>query len=625
MSHAAAPDVAPAQTPVSALVGLLGPAGADLPRAALARALPRLAHRGGGTCQRCDWPGLSVWRLPSPGDEESFRCDPATGLVAAWDACCATEPQASAGRVQALNGHLLGLAKGHAPGAAPGLPGGFAAVLADRRTGYLWLIRDAHGRRPLFYASAPSGLAFASEIPALLTLTGAAPEIEPSALFGYLHRLETDAPQTLFTSIRQVPPGHRVRCSLRDGAVDDPERWDIPALPPERASSLAEAASMVRDRLVASVRGHVEGAPRVGVALSGGIDSSCLLAATGIVRGGGDGVHAFTFSPGGGAPGEEAEARDSARHAGVKWSAVAVPVQEIPAMVRRQAQRQGEPFQSPVVVAQQAVHDAAHAAGIVMMLEGHGGDELFGGGDAYRLAAAVSRWAGGERVAAMRQLMLLPARWRYRGLRWIAGAAVPDTWRRRWHRRARSRRGQDGILRWEWFAERGVVPPSPAARLPPSRALHHMLFTAQHGLRLSALLRFADRCSTAAGTEVRMPFLNAPLAEAALALPAPYLVAHDGTTKVVLRAALERELAPAARTRTAKLGFALPVVHWLAENRAWAEERIASVARLAFVRASAVHRQWERVLGRADEPAAYRVWRLVSLVEWMDVHGLRSR
>ncbi|MBA4383020.1 MAG: asparagine synthase (glutamine-hydrolyzing), partial [Sideroxydans sp.] len=155
------------------------------------------------------------------------------------------------------------------------LEGMFAIALWDERTGYLLLARDPLGIKPLYYATNGKEVAFASEIKPLLRLSWVSREVDQIGLVQYLANEYVLAPHTFFKSIRKLPAAHKV--TVTDGVFKESSYWDCQA-PKRIQGSVEEIAAQLLEAFDRSVRLHLRSDVPVGAFLSGGLDSSLLVA-----------------------------------------------------------------------------------------------------------------------------------------------------------------------------------------------------------------------------------------------------------------------------------------------------------------------------------------------------------
>lgn len=395
------------------------------------------------------------------------------------------------------------------------LHGQFAFVAHDARTGTTHLVRDRLGICPLHYRQVPGGVAFASEVKALLVV-GDPVGVDPTSLDAYLATRTVPAPATLFAGVRKVRPAHRVAIGPR-GHLEEVAWWVPPACDPEGTWSAADAVEAVGDGVRESVRSALAVDAPVGVELdTGGPEGRAGLLASSLVaahaqqqRGeqdGGQDVQTFAVAP---VPGQDDTARRVADLLGTRHHEVEVRPEELDELWTRLTWHRDAPIAEARDVAAFALARAAREH-VGVVLSGDGGDELFGGHGRYRfaqlaershlltartpagLSGVVERRLGATFTVAERQRLLGAA-----AAPGAAGAASGDP-------------GHD----------------------PVDRML-------RHDLRCELpdqVLERADRMSQAASLEVRPALLDHRLVELALRLPSSVKV-RSGSTRWVLREA----------------------------------------------------------------------------------------
>jgi asparagine synthase (glutamine-hydrolysing) len=287
---------------------------------------------------------------------------------------------------------ILHLYEEHGDQCVRHLVGMFAFALWDVRRQRLLLARDRVGEKPLYYARTPDGLAFASEISALLAVPGVDRRLDEEALTASLIYPSSPAPLTMFAGIRAVPPASRL--TFANGSLRVDRYWAIDC---SRQAKLSEAeASDELDRLVGqSVRGALISDVPVGVLLSGGVDSSAI--ALHAIRAGAA-VQAFSvgYDTAAKADPDLARAREVATrlqlpHREIRFAAADLAL--LPRIVARYAQ----PFNViPMLYADQLAEGVRRH--VTVALGGNGADEAFGGYRGYnrqlvagRLSALLSR------------------------------------------------------------------------------------------------------------------------------------------------------------------------------------------------------------------------------------------
>lgn len=503
----------------------------------------------------------------------------------------------------------------------PRLRGMFALALLDTRERTVLLARDQFGIRPLYYAPLDGALAFASEIRALLAVPGVSRRVHPGRLYAFIDHLDTDdAEATMFAGVRQLLPGTCARIALDAPTAVKLERYWAPTIVPGPDESFERSAERFRAVFLDGMRLHLRGDGPVGVALSGGLDSSAVTVATGFLTKKQRPLHSFTFVPTDGAVSEAPYARAATAAAGGTWHGVEVAAADLEREYQALILDHGEPFHGPTIYAQRRVFQVARDAGVKVLLEGQGSDEFLAGYDRYWTSRALSLIRAGRldsaaRLASnlgpIRGALLLRSAFRMG----LSGA----TQTRLRHLRYGSR-GTDGATRSEWFESRGVFP-EPEWRPVGRSCMHEHSIHTLIGNPMQALLRYGDRNAMTFSLENRVPFLHVPLVELAFSLPESHLLRFDGTRKAVLRRAMADLIPGEVLNRTDKVGFATPVVGWLRELRPWVERQLARGGELPCFDGVALRKHWEGLLaGRRADPLS--VWRCIGLVLWADAYGV---
>lgn len=565
----------------------------------MAGALDALGHRGPdgrGTWFSPDRrTGLGHVRLTviDPEGGAQPMVDPATGAVVVANAEIYSFPelfraQEAAGRrprtrsdTEALLTELV--LRGE--DALPRLRGMFAFAFYDPREDRLLLARDRMGQKPLFHAPlSGGGVAFASELPALLALLGTTPAPDPEALSLYLSFGYVPAPRTAFAGVRKLPAAHR----LLAGEAAPAAYWRRPA-PGPRPDDLGAAAEEIRERVRDAVRVRTVADVPLGAFLSGGLDSTAVVAF--LAGAGAAPVRTFTVVQPFPEYDESATARATAARFGCDHEEIRLDppdVEEIPALLARW----GEPFGDSSALATALVSRAARRR-VTVALTGDGGDEAFGGYDRFAILDRIGRVPAfvGRALGAV-----VPGR-AGRGLR-IAGMAPA----RRYYEFYETFNGglRDELLDPGFRARHGDASLRFLTGLYdsfPGGELDRMLATDAATWLPDDLNPKVDVASMSVALECRSPLQDHLLVEAGARLPADVHV-RRGIRKAVLRDAVG-DLVPPAVLAGAKKGFAAPVEHWFrGDLRGFLESRLRGKAlgSLGVVRREGV----EEVLGRLD-------------------------
>jgi asparagine synthase (glutamine-hydrolysing) len=480
-------------------------------------------------------------------------------------------------------------------GFAEHLHGMFAIAVWDRAQDRLVLARDAVGKKPLLYATLRDGsLAFASETKALLQLPDLPRELDLEQIDAFLALQYT--PRSGLRAVRQVPPGSFAL--VEHGAIHVERYWEPRAgqfdgEPDWPGLVRQEVSEAVRRRLVADVP--------LGALLSGGIDSSIIVAA--MAEASSDPVRTFTV----GFPDAAYDERRYAREVAERFGTVheEVEVEAGPDLLEQLAHVLDEPFGDEAALPQLMICRATRKH-VTVALAGDGGDEVFGGYERYR-AHELAR-----RVPALvaRSALLAPfghrhprsTAFRARRLLDVAAASPSDRYarvlevfplelrRRLWTEEARG------------HAARQYLPEHPDLRLVDLESYLP-----------GDVLRKADLTSMAASLELRAPFLDRRVVELGLALPRELAFG-----KVALKQAFGRDL-PESVTGRRKMGFGVPLDRWFRTDlRDVAEDLLLSRDRGLFNRQTLELLLREHVSGARDR--GHQLWCLCMLELWQRVH-----
>jgi asparagine synthase (glutamine-hydrolysing) len=451
------------------------------------------------------------------------------------------------------------------------LDGMFAFAVWDHRRERLLLGRDRMGKKPLYYWCAGGALVFASEIKGVLAHPAVPRELNPRALPAYLTFGYVPTPDTFFSGIRSLPPGHVL--TYEPGREPRVERYWSLGVPGADAGishldiGMDEAAAEVRRLLTDSIRRRLVADVPLGAFLSGGIDSSAIVALMAGVMG--EPVKTFTI---GFEDREGFDERPYARAVADRFGTehheeVAHP--EAVELVERLVHHYDQPFGDSSAVPTFLLNEMARRH-VTVALSGDGGDELFAGYERFAAGAAVDRVLmvpPGIRVAGQALLDRLPAQALHgragrlqrfgaaveQGmpdayLEWIS--FVPEAWRMRLLAAPDNWARDDYARRWE--ATSGA------------KTLDRLLALNVDTYLVDDLLVKMDRTSMAHGLEVRSPFLDTALVEFSARLP-PSLKARGLSLKRVLKAAVADQLPPEILDRP-KRGFGVPLDRWFRES-----------------------------------------------------------
>lgn len=491
------------------------------------------------------------------------------------------------------------------------LVGMFALAILDVERREVLLARDHFGIKPLYLAQRSGSIAFASELKALLALPGVSRRGNPSRAYQFLRYGERDAdPATLFEDVRRLPAAHYLLVDLDSMRSEGPRRyWEVD-LSTRSGVTPAEAAAEVRRLFEESVRLHLRSDVPVGSCLSGGLDSTAIVIQAQRELGAGRPVHTFSFIADDPLLGEEPYV-DLVR-GGVAHK-VRPRAEDIAGHIDELVLAQELPFESLSIYAQFRVFKLAHEAGIKVMLDGQGSDEIFGGYYTFIGAKITSLLAQLRVLAARRVLASAPgnlSKFRARMLATSIGRLVPGSLQAPLARTF----GEPEFPAWlrrDWFAARGVQPRLRSHGRGRDALKQELKLSIEH-LTLPALLRYEDANSMHFSIESRVPFCTPALAEFALSLPESYLISDAGETKSVFRAAVA-DLVPEAILRREKVGFSVPERAWLQQLGGWLAG--APLGDLPFIDRAGTDREIAAAL-QSQHRWPPHVWRIVNMAFW---------
>jgi asparagine synthase (glutamine-hydrolysing) len=501
------------------------------------------------------------------------------------------------------------------------LVGMFAFAILDTKERKLVLARDYFGIKPLYYTYYRDGLAFASEIKALLNLPGVNRQVNPQRLYDYLRSGRTDyGSQTLFADIVQLPAAHYLEISL-----DNPRQtqlvqyWQLD-LNQRLELSFQEATEQLRELFLDNIRLHLRSDVPVGAALSGGIDSSAIAMAMYYLQGKNLQLHTFSYIADDPTLSEEKWVDLVGQEAGAFVHKVQPQPDELVADLEHLIHLQDEPFGSTSIYAQYRVFHKAKEVGIKVMLDGQGADELLGGYRPYvaaRLASLLSQGQWKKATQFWQKASQLPDTGKLSLLVRAGGLLLPPNLQGS----ARRLVGKEDIPSWlnsNWLSKNGAIPKHPGQRSSPE-VLREELYQALVATSLPMLLRYEDRNSMAHSIESRVPFLTPALVNFVFSLPEEFIINSGGTSKAIFRQAMRGIVPDAILNRRDKIGFATPEQRWLATLRPWVEQVLHSevAAQIPALNLSVVKTELQAVLD-GQKLFDFRVWRWVNLIRWAE-------
>uniref|UniRef100_A0A7C4LNJ7 asparagine synthase (glutamine-hydrolyzing) n=1 Tax=Schlesneria paludicola TaxID=360056 RepID=A0A7C4LNJ7_9PLAN len=507
------------------------------------------------------------------------------------------------------------------PAVLPRLNGMFAFAVWDRKEQELTLVRDQFGVKPLYYHQFPDGaLLFASELKALCAHPRFERSLDPVALQQHLAFGHACGNRTALRGAQRLGPATSLRWSARSRRCDIRTYWQ-PERSTDRRGNRADAVDELRQRLQQAVRRQLVSDVPLGVALSGGLDSSLLTAAAASAsptrR-----LNGFTIASTTAdnridqMPPDLPFARIMARHCGVELHEIVLEVEHAE-LWPRLLYHLDEPIVDPAIISCYLVCAAARRQGITVLLSGQGADELLAGYPRYRAWAwttASERWPRPLREALAGMGSWLPGAWPgalggalRRGRRLLHGLPLSADERFLHYAAGNSESVIASVLSRALRAELHACRPLDECRDHLARcgyeSLDAYLDRDQRVYLPNHNLAYTDRTSMAVGVECRVPFLDLELAEFVNRLPAEWKL-QGSTPKAILREAA-RGLVPESVISRPKAGFTAPYRTWLAaegtdlwdelmtaetiRRRGWFDAQALAALRKASLRGQADH------------------------------------
>jgi asparagine synthase (glutamine-hydrolysing) len=500
------------------------------------------------------------------------------------------------------------------------LRGMFAIALYDERRQSLLLGRDRLGKKPLYYGLDGERLYFGSEIKAILAVAPQLAEVDPEGILQFFYFDYIPDPFTAYQRIRKLPPGHLAE--FKNGTLQVERYWDLPEYGTRTIVSEEECLEELERRLAEAVRIRLMSEVPLGALLSGGVDSSVVVAL--MARASSSPVKTFSIGFENQAFNELEYARVLARKFETDHHELIVDpdlwetLQKVTCMME-------EPFGDSSMVPTYHVSRMARQH-VTVALAGDGGDELFAGYDRYAVnlnrqySDSIPGWVGEQ----------------YRN---HVYHRLPDTLRGRklsWNLSLQSRdRYLDGIsflsachrdraLFSEDFLSLAARLSDPLTQFrdyydhaPAKDPLSRLLYLDTKTYLTADVLAKVDRMSMAASLEVRAPILDHEFVEWVTGLNAKWKY-RDGTRKYILKKLAEKLGIPRELLYRRKQGFALPLVHWMRQDMKDELRQILLDSRSlqrGYFKPGAVRRIVdEHISGKRDHPGV--IWQMLVFELW---------
>lgn len=503
--------------------------------------------------------------------------------------------------------------------------GMYAFAIWDDQRKELFIARDRLGIKPLYYYKRDGIVAFSSEIRSLLQTGLVERKLNQNGLVDYLRYQTVHAPATIVKDIFMLLPGHHI--TINESQCKIEEYWRLPSFldPSIAGKEYSEIKTDIRNLLFQAVERRLIADVPFGAFLSGGIDSSAIVALMSEVQAGKVKTFSVVFDES-----EFSEAKYAqlvARKYQTEHHEIKLNVEDflndLPSALRAMDHPSGDGPNSYVV------SKATKKAGITMALSGLGGDELFAGYDIFKravqlkkdqwiniapvyLRAAVGKaltiFKPGIQSAKMAELIKQERLDFYHTYHLSRQVLLDQQVQKLFQQKLLSENAVKTILLDLQLQTKGQ-------RKNPLPFLSKVSAAEISTYMQNVLLRDTDQMSMTHALEVRVPFLDYQLVEYVMSVPDKYK--YPSSPKKLLVDALG-DLLPSEIVNRPKMGFTFPWKHWLKnELKSFCEQRISSLSKRSYFNESGVRQLWADFLKDDPRVSWSRVWHLVVLESWM--------
>lgn len=521
------------------------------------------------------------------------------------------------------------------------IKGMFAFAIWDKHRSELLLARDRFGEKPLYYGWQNGDFIFGSELKALKAYSNFSFTIDRQALAQYVRYNYVPAPYSIYNNVYKLKPGHFIKVSRGAGLEAPRCYWDIASV--ARAArqtlytgSLAEAATMLEQKLITVLQGQSLADVPVGALLSGGIDSSLVVALMQHSRT--TAINTFTIGFDNKNFNEAQHAKAVARHIGSDHTELYLSGSHALNLIPELPRVYDEPFadssQLPTLLLMQLAQKTVSVA-----LSGDGADEIFGGYNRYIFGPQVSRQFGGLSLPSRKLLAKLLSLIKAEQLNnlsrlWSKNIGVAQIGDKAYKLAAClpyagtidglydalvSQWREDSVVKSNAELDLGHINAGLLASIQDDVS-RMMLLDSKSYLPDDILVK-VDRAAMSVSLETRAPYLDHDLAEFAWSLPNSYKVS-GGVGKILLRELLYRHV-PKGLIDRPKVGFSVPLDEWLrGPLRPWAEALLAPqrLEREGYFKPAPIRQAWTDHL-RGNASNGYKLWSILMFQAWLEVQG----
>ncbi len=503
----------------------------------------------------------------------------------------------------------------------PRLRGMFAFAVWDAAEQKLFLARDPFGIKPLYYAHSGTTLLFASELNALLASRAVEAKFDPAALNAALSYLAVPAPRTIYKGLRSLRPGECA--TFQNGQFTVRAYWtflDAANANVDVCRSRKKFNLELRSRLEDSIHAHSLADVPVGAFLSGGLDSSAIVAL--IQRTSGAKLKTFSIGFNEAAFTEATEAEEAARLFGTDHQTFILTGERVAADIETILASYDQPTGD--AINSYYVSEVARAGGVTVALSGLGGDELFGGYPWFETTPKLARWLpwwhrlpSPIRDNILARLQRGDSRAQKLGdfLRHAHNFNELAALQRRNFSESARRNLLNGDVNYTPHDELAFLP----AELPDAEPFEIVSAWEMRTYMADVLLRDSDVMSMHHSLELRVPFVDRPLVEWLWNQKTCYKHTPGQPKSALARAV--RDLLPRETAKRPKRGFSLPMAEWMrGPLRPYLEEvfSLPNITRSGLFNGAGVQARWQQFVSGNDPRESSRVWTLAVTVAFVN-------
>jgi len=507
------------------------------------------------------------------------------------------------------------------------LKGMFAFVIYDIEKNNLTCIRDPFGIKPFYYNINSEKFIFSSEISTVNILLQSSTDFNYQTIYNYLvfGHYDNNA-STFYKNISNLMPGHYLEVELGNTINYKIGKWFELSTKENSKISFIEASEKLRNLFLENIKLHMRSDVPLGIALSGGVDSSAVACAVRSLYPELE-INTFTYVAKNSDLDEENWADKINMHINAKPHKIIVNPIELANDLAELISAQGEPFGSSSIYAQYRVFKLAKQSGITVLLEGQGADELFAGYHGYpgsRIKSLIETKKFLKLLLFIHNWSKWPGRNYKKAFVHFFQAITPEFL----EANALKIIGRDPFPSWinkEKLKNYNIKFNSYNKgyhKNHKGRSLIEILKSSLIGNGLMNLLRHSDRNSMYWSMESRVPFLTSDMAEFALSLPENYLISEKGETKSVFKSAMRGIVPDEILDRKDKIGFQTPeldIMKHIYESNKNVLEHLKSIH---FINFELCKKEYEDMMN-GNKKYTFLAWRLLNLSIWLKINNTK--